>query len=72
MKMMMIIIAHLVPQKRGDPGIKDILLSPECKIMYFWLLLLSTKKITFQEKRIAAYRNTSALASYAGFSLTLK
>lgn len=64
---MIIIIAHLV----RDPGIKDNSSQPWMQ-MYFWLLPLSTQKVTFQEKRIAANRNTSALASYAGFSLTLK
>ena len=64
---MIIIIAHLV----RDPGIKDNSSQPWMQ-MYFWLLLLSTQKVTFQEKRIVANRNTSALASYAGFSLTLK
>ena len=68
---MIIIIAHLVPKKRGEASIKDNSSQPWMQ-MYFWLLLPSTQKVTFQEKRIAANRNTSALASYAGFGLTLK
>ena len=68
---MIIIIAHLVPKKRGEPGIKDNSSQPWMQ-MYFWLLLLSTQKVTFQEKWIAANRNTSVLASYAGFGLPLK